>query len=66
MNGSEFVKLFKLHSGYKDRPVKISVEGYGSTTEDYAIFFDKDFITISIAKPTIKDYSEKRWVKDED
>ena len=61
MNGSEFVKLFKLHSGYKDRPVKIEVEGYGYTLDDYNIVFDKDFITISIAKPTDEDYKEGNW-----
>lgn len=65
MKGSEFVNLIKLHYGYKDRPVKIEVEGYGHTLEDYAIFFDKDYIIISIAKPTEADYADGRWVKDE-
>ena len=64
MKGSEFVNLIKLHYGYKDRPVKIEVEGYGHTLEDYNMIFDKDFIIISIAKPTEKDYKEGVWVKD--
>ncbi len=64
MNGSEFVNLMKLHYGYKDRPVKIEVEGYGSTFDDYNIVFDKDYIIISIVKPTDADYEKKVWVKE--
>ena len=64
MKVSEFIAYLKLHRYSDNKTMKLSVEGYGETTEDFALFINGDNVTISIAKPTEKNYQEGLWVKD--